>query len=254
MSRNVNSFRADQAKQVEDLLDRLRQHDNIQDKNVAPVTKPVEIKAQDIQEAPAHRQVNVEKQYNDNLAHALIKPESFGQSQNGQHQVVVKAEGSDIQQKPYQSNQPQIPNGVNGVSLRQPQEVQTQESLAGWQRSELAYEQAIDANENKFRMAFLNQTTTNDNVSSNQASQESSVQESAQYFDATPTVTQTDTPAELHLNEQSAIGDVTSADFRFPSDLTNLKEFFSGAQIFSGEGQNYSDAERTQTLIKSAQD
>ena len=65
MSRNVNSFRADQAKQVEDLLDRLRQHDNIQDKNVAPVTKPVEIKAQNIQEAPAHRQVNIEKQYSD---------------------------------------------------------------------------------------------------------------------------------------------------------------------------------------------
>ncbi|MDP7038908.1 MAG: hypothetical protein QGI45_07110 [Myxococcota bacterium] len=252
MSRNVNSFRADQAKQVEDLLDRLRQHDNIQDQNVAPVTKPVEIKAQDIQEAPAHRQANIEKQYSDNLAHALIKPESFGQSQNGQHKVVVKAsEGSDIHQNPYQPNQAQEPNGVHGVSLRQPQEVQNQESLAGWQRSELAYEQAIDANENKFRLAFLNPTTTNDNVSSNQVSQESSVQEGAQYFDATPT----QAPLEdLSVDAQDAIGDITSADFRFPSDLTNLKEFFSGAQIFSGQGQNYSDAERTQTLIKSAQD
>ena len=249
MSRNVNSFRADQAKQVEDLLDRLRQHDNIQDQNVAPVTKPVEIKAQNIQEAPAHRQVNIEKQYSDNLAHALIKPESFGQSQNGQHKVVIKAsEGSDIHQNPYQPNQAQEPNGVHGVSLRQPQEIQNQEFLAGWQRNELAYEQAINFNEERLRPSYLQPLTKSEQSASAELTQSSASQNSATYFDATPT----QAPLEdSSVDAQDAIGDVTSADFQFPSDLTNLKEFFSGAQIFSGQGQNYSDAERTQTLIKS---
>ena len=242
MSRNVNSFRADQAKQVEDLLDRLHQHDNIQDQNVAPVTKPVEVKAQDIQEAPAHRQVNIEKQYSDNLAHALIKPESFGQSQNGQHKVVVKAsEGSDIHQNPYQPNQAQEPNGVHGVSLRQPQEVQNQEALAGWQRSELAYEQAINFNEEHLRPSYLQPLTKSD-----QSASAESTQSSAAYFDATPT----QAPLEdSSVDAQDAIGDVTSADFRFPSDLTNLKEFIRGVQVFSGQAE-YKNEDATQTFVK----
>jgi len=255
MSNNVSQFRRDQVGQIEDLLDRLRQNENIQaQNNVAPVTKPVEVKPQDIQEAPAHRHTNVEKQYTDNLANALIKPESFGQSQNGNHRIIIKSsEGGQVQDNPYQANQAQVPQGNNGVSLRQPQHVQN-EALPQWMQSEQAYEQAIAYNEEHLRPSFLQPTTKNEGgVSSTTASSsQNEVQSASTYFDASETVTQVAPAQEEAVDAASA--EITAADFRFPSDLTKLQEFFAGAEVFTGQGQQYADEDRTQTLIRPAKD
>ena len=137
--------------------------------------------------------------------------------------------------------------------MRQPQHVQS-EALPQWLQSEQAYEQAIAYNEEHLRPSYLQPTTKNEaGVSSTTASSnQNEVQSASTYFDASETLTQVTPTQEEAVNAASS--EITSADFRFLSDLTKLQEFFAGAEVFSGKGQQYTDADRTQTLIRPTKD
>ncbi|MBN1960050.1 MAG: hypothetical protein JW841_03825 [Deltaproteobacteria bacterium] len=117
----------------------------------------------------SHREVDLEGQRTRNLQQGRITPESFGQNQNGKHQVVVKTEPRSMH---YDGQQPKLEPrerryGLQGWAKKLGKKGRRQrrgftdyyDDLPEWYRTTEAYEEAIDINED-FYEASQNPTTT----------------------------------------------------------------------------------------------
>ncbi len=252
----MSNHRVDKAGEIEDLMNRVREHwDEVEAKQAPPTTDGFEKQPAKLH-GPAHRALNLTDAYDFNqVASQFATVEAFGRRR--QKRQVLKSETAAGMQARLP---PQTMFGQ--ASLARPTKAGSK-GVPQWVRQEMAYEDAIVLIEERARRAAqvgagslrageTPPTAAKPNISTMaQVQAQTGLMQAAQPQASTKPVGHVDTSDNRpdRFEASGAPVEVTDPNFVYKPGDSFFESLAAGAQIVSGDGAEYLDPEATMTQV-----
>lgn len=235
----MTKHRVDKAAELDDLLNRVREHwDDIDQKRTPPVNDGFDKRPAKLH-GPAHRQISLAEAYDYNLVAAQFATvEAFGRKRKERPVVKSETTAGLTHRLP--------PQTILGTAALAPPSRAGLKGVPQWVRQEIAYEEAIAVIEDRARTAARNGAMRMSAASNSPGL----VKKARAASEEGPGhVGTSDNQPDRFIPAEITVVEITDPAFSYRPGESFFESLAAGAQIVSGQGADFIDPETTATLV-----